>query len=241
MYTNKYDADRNAEQGTGGTFEPMGPGQLANERNSLKQLGDVQMNVSDYTSAARKYDDAKLTPQQQASDSDNFARIMNKTGWYAIEASISAGGHVDIPVLSAYAEAMSTQKKSEQYNALSPQGKEMYNSYTRTMAAVPLYMRAASGISRVNKEVIDLELGTIANPTMGTSAILDRQAMFQKNIDRISNALPRNLPGLKHPSEVKQTVENPHVDAGHVVVQNGQNFVIDETDKDGKATKWHKQ
>jgi hypothetical protein len=241
MYTNKYDADRNAEQGTGGTFEPMGPGQLANERNSLKQLGDVQMNVSDYTSAARKYDDAKLTPQQQASDSDNFARIMNKTGWYAIEASISAGGHIDVPVLSAYAEAMSTQKKSEQYNALSPQGKEMYNSYTRTMAAVPLYMRAASGISRVNKEVIDLELGTIANPTMGTTAILDRQAMFQKNIDRISNALPRNLPGLKHPSEVKQTVENPHVDAGHVVVQNGQNFVIDETDKDGKATKWHKQ
>jgi hypothetical protein len=204
ILTNKFDAGLNGQ-----TFEPSTPGDVNKDRAATRQLNDVQLNTSRYTKAARDYDAANLSPQIIQKDTDNLAWIMNKSGFYDINASISAGGNITLPMVTAAGEKASTLKKSEQYNALSPQGKELFNGYIRTLASVPAYQKALTGIGRSNKEMLDLELANIANPTLGTKVILDKQAQFQENINRATEGFPK-LPGMKKASQVKSETEGTY-------------------------------
>jgi hypothetical protein len=145
----------------------------------------------------------------RANDNTNFHTLLNDAGWAKINASISAGGHIEVPVLTAFGEALSRGLKSKAFDELSDQGKEIYRGYVRTMAAVPAYQKALTGIGRSNKEMLDLELANIANPTMSPEAILDAQSKFQENIDRASEGFPQNLPGLKNIKQTRSEVENP--------------------------------
>lgn len=200
--TTKFDAEK-----LGLSYEEMKPGDINKDRQALRMLNDVQINTSRYTKAASAYDAASLTEEQRKVDRDNISKMLNKAGWFDTEAAISEGGHITVPILTAKAEAMSRQERSDEYKHLSPEAKELFDGYIRTMAAVPAYQKSLTGIGRSNKEMLDLELANIANPTMDPKDILRKQKQFQENIDQATAGFPNNLPGVKHPSETRRETE----------------------------------
>ncbi len=202
ILTNKYDAGLNGQ-----SFEPATPGDISKDRNAVRMLNDVQINVSRYTKAANNYDAAHLSEDQQKKDADNMAYFLNKSGFYDLDLAIAEGGHINVGMVTAASEKASTLKRSEQYKALSPQAKELLDGYIRTMSAVPAYQKSLTNIGRSNKEMLDLEQANIANPTMGTTEILRKQAQFQENVDQAASGFPK-LPGLKTHSEVKADTES---------------------------------
>lgn len=200
--TSKYDAEKR-----GLSYEEMKPGDINKDKQALRMLNDVQLNTSRYTKAASAYDAAQLTEAQKTSDRNNMSEILNRSGMYDMEVSISQGGHITVPMITAKTEAASRQERSDEYKNLSPQAKDLFDGYLRTMAAVPAYMKALTGIGRSNKEMLDLELANIANPTMDVKDITRKQGQFQENIDQATAGFPNNLPGLKHPSQTRAETE----------------------------------
>jgi hypothetical protein len=142
-------------------------------------------------------------------DNTNLNTLMNKAGYLNFDASISAGGHITVPVITAFGESLSRETKSRAYNELSDQAKELYDGYVRTMASIPAYQKALTGIGRSNKEMLDLELANIAHPGMAPGDIVRKQAQFQQNIDKATDGFPRNMVGVKHPSQTRREVEGP--------------------------------
>ena len=120
--TSKVDADKR-----GLVSEEMKAGDINKDRQALRMLNDVQINTSRYTKAASVYSSAGLTDEQRKSDRDNISKMLNKSGMYDMEASISDGGHITIPVLTAKTEAASRLARSDEYKALSREGKELYD------------------------------------------------------------------------------------------------------------------
>ena len=201
-YMSKADADKQHS-----TFEEMKPAEVNKDRQAVRQLNDVQKNVSQYTKAARDYDQANLPTSVRAGDQARLHNLLNKAG--ITDFKVTGIAEIDIPGVSALAEAGSRQLRTTDYQNLSPQGKALYNGYLRTMAAVPAYQKALTGVGRTNKEVMELELNMIPNPTLDAKDILDKQSQFQENVERASEGFPTNLPGLKTTKQVRQETENP--------------------------------
>lgn len=199
-YMSKADADK-----IHSTFEEMKTTDVKADRTALRQLDDVQLNTSRYTKAANDYAAANLSKAQKASDNTGLDDLLNKAGI----ADLKLGGllEVDLPLLSSATEALSRESKSESYNKLTPQGKDLYDGYLRTMSAIVAYQKALTGIGRTNKETLDLELNNIANPTMRPEDILRKQGQFQENIDTAAQGFPSNLPGIKLPKQVRDETE----------------------------------
>ena len=201
ILTNKYDAQLNGQ-----AFEQVTPGDVAKDRSATRQLNDVQVNASRYTNSAHAYDAANLPEAKQKQDADNFAYLTNQAGFNDISGRLGEGSNITIPIITAYGEHLSTLKRSEQYKALSKEGKEMYDSYLRTMSAVPAYQKALTNIGRTNKEMMELELNNIAPPTYGTTDVIRKQGQFQENIDRAAAGFPK-LPGLKTTAQTRHELE----------------------------------
>jgi hypothetical protein len=112
------------------------------------------------------------------------------------------------------------------------------------MASIPAYQKALTGIGRANKEMLDLELGTIPNPTMSPEDIINKQGQFQENIDRATEGFPK-LPGIKSSKQVREETEHPAGKAevqstghkvGDTIIQGGHSFHVKSVDKNGKVT-----
>ena len=232
MYVSQYDADH-VLHASPSTIREVDKKMVAADTSALRMLNDVQANVSRYTKAATDYSQAQLTyrgqpvsaqhpvpdttlgiPTGSITDSNALRQrdnahlntLLNKAGIADINAAISAGGHIEVPVLSSFGERLTRGINSKDYNELSDQGKALYDGYIRTMAAVPAYQKALTGIGRSNKEMLDLELANIANPTMAPQDILRKQTAFQENVNRASEGFPK-LPGVPHPSDLRNTME----------------------------------
>jgi hypothetical protein len=148
------------------------------------------------------------TPEDlRARDNTNLNTLMNNAGWADMSAAISHGGHIELPIISAFSQSLSRQINSRAYAELSDQGKELYDGYVRTMSAIPAYQKALTQIGRSNKEMLDLELANIAHPGMAPSDIVRKQGQFQENIDRAADGFPRNMVGIKHPAQTRREVE----------------------------------
>ena len=198
VFTNRADAEAKGMQG----IEEVKAGDIQKDRAALRQLNDVQMNLSRYTAAAN----TSLRARPTKSDYINLHSILNKAGIADLNVAISEGGHVSIPLVSSVLEGMSRQEKSDAYRLLSPQAKALLDGYIRSLSAVPAYQKALTGIGRSNKEMLDLELANIPNPTMEPEDIQRKLSQFQENVDRASEGFPK-LPGLQHPREVKDQYE----------------------------------
>src|SRR5579862_6324458 len=204
-YMTKYEAEHYQVNGKSHplSYEEMKPGDVSKDRQALRQLNDVQLNTSRYTKAA---EDAIKTPLSNT-DYVNIHSILNKAGALDLNIAIGEGGSIKIPVLSSMIEGLNREINSEAYAALSPQAKALVDGYIRTMAAIPSYQKALTGIGRSNKEMLDLELNNIANPSMKPQDILRKQEQFQENINRAAEGFPNNLPGLKTPDRVRHETE----------------------------------
>lgn len=191
--------------------EEVKPGDVNKDRQAMRQLNDVQLNTSRYTKAAQDYHNkmaaGHISRDQWKSDSENIHTLLDQAGFYQMDASFGAGGgHITIPFLSKLGEDLRRADKSVAYYNLSPEGKALYDGFVRTMASIPAYQKALTGIGRSNKEMLDLELANIAVPTMAPQDVLRKQQQFQENIDRATEGFPR-LPGLKHPSQTRSEIE----------------------------------
>lgn len=148
------------------------------------------------------------TPQAlRERDNTNLNTLMNKAGYADVNASIAAGGHITLPVLTAFTESVSRQINSRAYNELSDQAKDLYDGYLRTLSSVPAYQKALTGIGRSNKEMLDLELGNIKHPGYRPDDILRGQEAFQQNIEKAADGFPRNMVGVAHPAETRRQLE----------------------------------
>jgi hypothetical protein len=209
--------------------EEVKPGDINKDRQAIRQLNDVQLNVSRYTKAARN-----AQPLTNA-DLTAMHTIMNHAGVFDLEASIAKGGQITIPVVTAVGEGLSRQMRSKEYASLSPQAKALLDGYVRTMASVPAYQKALTGIGRTNKEMLDLELANVPNPTMQPADISRKLGQFQENIDRATEGFPR-LPGLKHPSDVRKEMEGGPSPMYAKNPQTGQRVVSNDGGKTWQPT-----
>ena len=162
----------------------------------------------------------------RARDNTNLTSLITKAGWGDINAAISAGGHVEIPAVTKFGQNLSASLNAREYNELSDQAKALYRGFLGTMAAVPAYQKALTGIGRTNKEMLDLELDNIAPPTKTPSDILGFQERFQANVDRAFEGYPTNLPGLRNPQgnirdKVEGTSEEVNPDLGKYLRPTG--------------------
>ena len=114
---------------------------------------------------------SQITTSKELRDRDNtnLTSLLTHAGWGDLSASLSAGGHIEIPAITKFGQNLSAGLRSKEYNELSDQGKALYRGYLGTMAAVPAYQKALTGIGRANKEMLDLELNNIAPPTNAPS------------------------------------------------------------------------
>ena len=197
ILTNRYMA-----QLKGQAYEVATPGDINRDRQATRQLNDVQLNVSRYTKAAN--DAAKTEPTTK--DYVNMHSILNKAGALDLNIAIGEGGSIKIPVLSGLIEGLNREVNSEAYADLSAQGKALLDGYIRSLSAVPAYQKALTGIGRSNKEMLDLELANIPNPTMKPADIQRKLGQFQENIDRATEGFPK-LPGLKTAKETRESTE----------------------------------
>ena len=81
------------------------------------------------------------------------------------------------------------------YNALSPEGKTMADSYARMRGAIPAYVKVITNAGRGSKEQLDIELQNIMPPYFNQSDIGHRIETFQGNLDTQKAGFPKNLAG----------------------------------------------
>jgi len=192
-------------------LEPVDKNRVGRDRVSIAQIGDVQANESRYTLAGRNYSDAQrngtLSSAQIGLDQANLHELLNKAGLFNLK--LSGVLELDLPLLSPVMEAMSRQARSSAYNELSLQAKDLYDGYLRVLASVPGYQKMLFETGRNNKEMLDLELANIPDPSLSAPNILRKLRGFQENIDRATARLPANLPGMESswPPNIRKHIE----------------------------------
>jgi len=176
--------------------------EMAKYRSSQAQFNDVQTNTSRYTAAATR----AVREQPTFEDYANMHSIMNQKGLYDFNIAVAQGGHFDLPLLGGFTEGASRAEKSGAYRSLSPQAKDLIDGYFRTVASVPAYMKALTGIGRFNKEQMDLEIQNIPNPTMGPQDIQRKLGQWQENIDQGVSSVPR-MQGIPTTKDIRARYE----------------------------------
>jgi len=198
VMTNRSDA---ADRDLQGVYS-VKAGDIKNDRAAIRQLNDVQLNVSRYKTAA----DAAAKNGISGTDYVNMHSLLNKAGALDLNVAVGEGGSIKIPVLTGLIEGLNREQQSEAYHAMSPEGKALYDGYIRSLSAVPAYQKALTGIGRSNKEMLDLELANIPSPTMKPQDIQSKMRQFQENLDRAGEGFPR-MPGMKTNKDIRRETE----------------------------------
>lgn len=200
--TTRSQADAQGLQGPVPVTEP----QLEKYRSAQAQFNDVQANLSRYRAAARQF-----AQQGNPRDAALISAVIN-------ESKLGGGIHlgpvgVELPGYSSIAEAADRVARSASYKALSPAGKALVDGYLRTMSAVPAYQKALTGVGRFNKEIVDLELRNIPDPTYAPADIDRKLEAFQENVDQGAQSIPR-IPGLPTIRDVRARFEGTQGSGG---------------------------
>jgi hypothetical protein len=162
---------------------------------SQNQFANVQLAVSRYDQAARNF-----AQSGNPSDAIGINSALNKSGVGDVQ--IGEWG-VRVPGFSSLAEASSRVANSAAFKNLSPAGQDLVDKYFRMMSSIPEYQKAATGIGRTNKEMLDLELKNIPDPTMPPSVISNRLGSFQEALSSNASRVPK-IQGIPHYKDVQQ-------------------------------------
>ncbi len=179
---------------------PVKEGDVEKYRTATSQFNDVQINVSRYRDAF-----ANFAQHGEASDLPKLNVVINDA---KLGGGIKLGsmGELQLPLGSSLAEAADRVARSTAYKDLSTAGKGLVDGYLRTMGAVPAYQKALTGIGRSNKEMLDLELKNIPDPTYAPADADRKLQSFQENIDQGSAGIPR-IQGVPTPKDVRRQFE----------------------------------
>jgi hypothetical protein len=188
VYTNKAQADD-----WGSIFEEMKPDAVNKDRQSLRQLNDIQKNISAY----RKALDSFTGP------------IENHAAMRRILAGVNASDVEKMGYLTAGAamDMMEHGEVANAWNDLTPQERDAMIGYLRSKGAMIAYNRVVSGSARTNKEALEVEWNNLPLPYVGATVADPQMRAMQENLDQVNMGFPTNLPGMRTPEEVQRTTE----------------------------------
>jgi hypothetical protein len=197
-YMSKADADK-----IHSTFEEVKATEVNKDRQAIRQLNDVQQNVSRYRTAQNAIKE-NISPLAAS----NMAAILSDKG---IGAKIEPFGvGLDLGQVN---DVVTNTEKASVWNSLSVPERQLVTSYLRAKSSVIAYQKALTGIGRTNKEQLDIEMQQLPTPYVGASVANEQLDAFQENIDRAAEGFPMNLPGLKSPAQIRKESENPKASA----------------------------
>src|SRR5882762_1905659 len=154
-----------------------------------RQLGDAQLNLSRYRSAAQKLDTLSLGEQRAVAalvGEDKFkAEFMG----------------AQVPT-----DWLNKLLTSENWRMLPKTAQDAVIGYIGARGAVIAYQKAVSGSGRANKEQLELELQNIPNPLLPKDVREAQFDRFQQNIDQTGAGLPKMV-GIERPKEIQQRIE----------------------------------
>lgn len=191
VYTDRATAQKNGQQ-----FRELTPGMLEQDAQLLRQLDDVQVNVSRYRKAIDavpediSYNHALLMQQILSNDK--------------IKAGIAAGV---IPGADYILDQLKGTSDAAGWNALSDPEADLLTGYLRARGAVFAYMKALAKSGRSSDRQFQLEEQTIPSPLVGSRVGDLQMDAWQENLDMASRGLPNNFTGVPHPSQIKREVE----------------------------------
>jgi hypothetical protein len=196
--------------------ETVKDGDIMKDRSAMRQLNDVQTNNSMYRVA--------LSKPILKSDVDKLQEIdaLNQQNGGGLVSFGQGGVSLNVPVVGAKLTKQNLKLMTDDLNALSPNARLRYAGYLRTAASVPAYAKAISGTARQNKETLELEMANIPKPYVDAATAKVQQEAWQANIDRAADGYPTNLPGMVHPSQLKNQIASPDGNGLMVVLPTGQ-------------------
>lgn len=229
QHVSQYDVENNPEKYSAQTFHEVKPSDVAKDTKLVKPLGDVQMNLNHYRTAANNYSavvaKGGIDAAHVASDKENLNTIVSDTAVSDAAAHAGAGGFgISIPTMSLNLEAQKKRKLMDAYNALTPEGKMLADNYARARAAIPAWVKALTESGRGSKEQLEIELQNLLPPAYEVSDIHNRLDGFQSNLDNQKASIPQNLLGTRMPSPVVRADKPPQGATG--LVRNPQGEVV---------------
>ncbi len=193
-YMSKADADK-----LHSTFEEVKPTEVNKDRQAIRQLNDVQQNVSRYRTAQNA-----IKNDISGEAASNMAAILSDKGLGVKIEPFGVG--IDLGQLN---DVITNTEKAGVWNSLKPEEQDLVLSYLRAKSSVIAYQKALTGIGRTNKEQLDIEMAQLPTPYVGATLANKQLDAFQENIDRATEGFPTNLPGLKSPAQVRKESEAP--------------------------------
>jgi len=208
IYTNKAEADAR-----GATFEEMKPDAVNKDRQALRQLNDIQKNISAYNKSLNAFTEA-IPGDQTAAMRRILAGVntsdVEKMGYLTMGAAMDMMEHGEV---------------GKAWNDLTPQSRDALIGYLRAKGAMIAYNRVVSGSARTNKEALEVEWNNLPLPYVGSSVANPQMKAMQENLDQVNGGFPTNLPGMKTPQKVQEQTEGAptgtvkQVAPGHYVEQ----------------------
>lgn len=174
------------------TFEQMSPADVNKDRATLRQLNDVQMNVSKYRSATEAM-------TENVEHTDAIHRIIAGVS----QEDMAKAAFV---TLGAAMSMMEQSEVKDSWNKLSDKERKLMVGYLRAKGGIVAYNRALTGSGRANKEALMIEMANLPTPDVGSKVAIPQLDSFQENIDQAATGLPTNLPGMKTPKQVRTEV-----------------------------------
>lgn len=197
MLTNKAQADKWGHQ-----FMEVSKADQYKDAVAMGQLNDIVLNTTRLEQAVRKLPKSISTIHAQ-----NMAAILNEDkiktgttlGWF---------GRFDLPGGDYIADVLKDTDKAHLWNdGLTKEERDVMSAYIRAKSSAIMYQRAAGSITRLPGDLLKLELDNLPAPYVGWTASEPRFRDWKENIDQLTKRFPHNIPGVEHPSAVRERVE----------------------------------
>lgn len=213
IYTNKAEADKR-----GATFEEMKPDAVNKDRQSLRQLNDIQKNISAYNKAL-----AELEKEQPPSIGERAVSVLkdpfnlpgavgltdNRSAMRRILAGVNESDVQKMGYLTmgAAMDMMEHGEVADAWKKLTLPERNALIGYLRAKGAMIAYNRVVSGSARTNKEALEVEWNNLPLPYVGLSSAGPQMKAMQENLDQVNMGFPTNLPGMRNPQQVQKETE----------------------------------
>jgi hypothetical protein len=159
----------------------------------LRQMNDVQLNVSRYKAAMN------AIPGNISKESGSaMTRIISDA---SLNGFLTQGG-----TLGALMDQISQGEKAKAWNKLSPEEQQAVMGYFRSKGSIIAYQKALTQQGRTNKEALDIEMNNLPSPIVGATVANKQIEAFQENIDTAAQGAPR-IPWMETPTDVRARVE----------------------------------
>lgn len=190
--TNRYVAENDWHT----PFEEIAKGQPEKDKSAMRQLDDVQMNTTRYKNAWNA---------QKANISTNHALLMDQI---INDQKIQAGTLANLlPGAEYVLNTLKDTNKASMWNTLDKTERDLVIAFLATKTSAIAYQRALTGSARSSETQLHLEMANIPAPYVGATVANDVLQRWQENVDQAASGYPHNLPGVEHPTAVRQRME----------------------------------